>query len=71
MYNTFLLFSFFTGNLANFKKYKLTGKGTYEKNYELLFNIHIMCFIKKDKIENFYKKKKNFKEEKYKNFYLF
>lgn len=47
----------------NFKKYQLCGKGTYDTNYELLLNLQILCFIKKDKMENFYDKiKKNLKK---------
>lgn len=38
-----------------FKAYSLCGKGTYEKNSELLFNIQMMCFMKRDKIDGFYK----------------
>ena len=54
------------------KNNKITGKGTYKKYYELLFNIQIMCFIKKDKIKNFYKKiKKILKNKNTKNFFIF
>ena len=50
--------------------YELCVKGTYEKNSELLFNIQIMCFMKRDKIDSFYKQlKKIYKENKYKFFF--
>ena len=53
----------------NFKKNDLCGIGTYEKNSELLFNIQILCFIKRDKIEKFFKEIiKKYKERKYKIF---
>ena len=38
----------------NFKKNNLCGINSYEKNNELLFSIQIMCFIKRDKIQNFF-----------------
>jgi hypothetical protein len=53
-----------------FKVYNLCGKRTYEKNRELLFNILMMCFMKRDKIDYFYKQlKKIYKENKYKTFF--
>jgi len=56
----------------NFKKYKLTGKGNYDTNYELLLNHQILCFIKKDEMELFYDKIKNkFKESKFKPFFKY
>lgn len=54
----------------NFKKYNLCGKGTYEDNYELLFNIQILCFIERERISNFYKLiVKKYKDKKCKNFF--
>ena len=45
-------------------------KGTYEKNSELLFIIQMICFMKRDKIDGFYKQlKKIYKENKYKSFF--
>ena len=49
-----------------FKENKLCGKGTYESNKELLFNIQVMCFIKREKIDEYYKQlKKIYKQDKY------
>ena len=48
---------------SNFKKYQLCGKGTYGENSELLFNLQLLCFIKKDKVEKLFDMIKN----KYKN----
>ena len=46
----------------NFKKNQLCGKGTYETNYELLFNIQLLCFMKTEKVQNFFQElKKNIK----------
>ena len=54
----------------NFKKHNLCGKNTYEKNSELLFNIQIMAFINRDKIDKFYKDiKQHYKNNKYNNFF--
>ena len=39
----------------NFRKYDFCGKGTYNDNNELLFNIQLMCFIDRDNIVIFYK----------------
>ena len=39
---------------SNFKKYQLCGKGTYGENSELLFNLQLLCFIKKDKVEKLF-----------------
>ena len=56
----------------NFRKHGLCGKGTYNSNSELLFNLQILCFIEKKNIINFYKKiNNNFKEEKYKSFFAY
>ena len=53
-----------------FRKYNLCGKNTYNENSSLLFNIQILCFIKKKYLKNFYKKIKNkFNNAKYKNFF--
>lgn len=53
----------------NFKKNQLCGKGTYETNYELLFNIQLLCFMKRDKLQKFFKElKKKYKDKKFKNF---
>lgn len=49
-----------------FKENKLCGKGTYESNKELLFNIQVMCFIKREKIDEYYKQlKKIYKQDNY------
>ena len=54
----------------HFKKNNLCGNNSYEKNNELLFNIQIMCFIKCDKIQNFFKSlKKKYKGDNYKKFF--
>ncbi len=56
----------------NFKKNNLCGKNTYERNSELLFNIQILAFIKRDKIENFYKEiKQNYRNNKFSNFFKY
>jgi len=56
----------------NFKKNNLCGKNTYESNSELLFNIQIMAFIKRDKIDKFYKEiKQKYKNSKYNNFFKY
>ena len=39
-----------------FKKYKMGGKGTYDFNYSLLFNIQLLCFIKPIWIDYFFNK---------------
>ena len=53
-----------------FKINNLCGIGTYQKNRELLFNIQIMCFMKRDKIDSFYNQlKRKYKENKYKKFF--
>ena len=53
-----------------FKENKLCGKGAYVENNELLYNIQIMCFMKLDKLDNFYKQlKKVYHKDKYKNFF--
>ena len=53
-----------------FRKYNLCGKNAYNENSSLLFNIQILCFIKKKYLKNFYKKIKNkFNNAKYKNFF--
>ena len=55
-----------------FKENRLCGQNTYEDNNELLFNIQIMCFMKRDKIDNFYKQlKKIYNKEKYKDFFIY
>ena len=47
----------------NMKKYDLCSKGTYTQNTELLFNLQILCSIKKEKVENFFEKiKKKYKQ---------
>ena len=55
-----------------FKKYKLCGKGTYIANYTLLFNIQLICFMKRDNINKFYKElKKKYNNAKYKDFFQY
>ena len=55
-----------------FRKYGLCKKGSYEQNSELLFNIQLMAFMDRKKIDNFYKKfTKKYKEEKFKNFFSY
>ena len=54
----------------NFKKYQLTGINTYDNNRKLLFNIQIMNFIERDKIDKYFiELKKEFRHNKYKNFF--
>ena len=49
-----------------FKENRLCGKGTYESNKELLFNLQVMCFINCEKIDEYYKQlKKFYKQDKY------
>ena len=56
----------------NFRKYDLTGKGTYKTNSELLFNIQLMNFMDREKIDKFFKDiKKQFKDKKYDNFFKY
>ena len=44
-----------------FQDYGLRGKGTYIFNITLLFNLQVLCFIKRDKVPSLYKKiKKKF-----------
>ena len=46
----------------NFKKYELCEKGSYKDISELLFNLQLLCFIKKEKVESTFDKiKKNIK----------
>lgn len=53
-----------------FKKNNIWGKGTYKDNYTLLFIFQLLCFIKREKIDNLYNQiKRKFKNEKYKNFF--
>ena len=42
-----------------FQDYGLGGKGTYIFNITLLFNLQVLCFIKRDKVPSLYKKIKN------------
>ena len=54
----------------NFRKYDLCGKGTYNNNLELLFNIQLVNFTNRDNIDKFYRDlKKHYKENKYKKFF--
>lgn len=53
----------------NFKKTGLCGKGTYNNNMELLFNIQVMCFIERNKIDSYFSElKKHYNNNKYKKF---
>ena len=64
------IFHFSQAIWQNFKKYNLTGKGTYNDNSELLFNIQLMNFMDRGKIEEFFKKlKKNIRIINIKNFF--
>ena len=47
-------FNFSQAIWRNFKKYQLTGKNTYDNNRKLLFNIQIMNFIERDKIDKYF-----------------
>ena len=52
-----------------FKKYNLCEKGSYKDNYTLLFNIQLMCFMKRENINRFFKElKKKYCGSKYKQF---
>ena len=42
--------------LKNFQDYDLGGKSTYKFNITLLFNLQVLCFIKRDKVPNQFKK---------------
>ena len=55
MYMHCCFFHFSQAFWNNFKKNDLCGTRTYEKNSELLFNIQILYFIKRDKIEKIFK----------------
>ena len=33
----------------------MCGKGTYKDNYNLLFNVQLMCFMKREYINKFFK----------------
>ena len=41
-----------------FKKYNMCGKGTYKDNYTLLFNVQLICFMKRENINKFFKELK-------------
>ena len=53
----------------NMKKYNLCGERTYAQNAELLFNLQILCFIKKEKVEYLFEKiTKKYKQNLFKIF---
>lgn len=59
------LFNYSKAIWSKFIKYQLCGKSTYHEISELLFNLQLLCFIKKDKFEKTFdmiiKKFQNFK----------
>ena len=56
----------------NMKKYNLSGEGTYAQNAELLFNLQILCFIKKEKVEYLFEKiTKKYKQNLFKKFFIY
>ena len=55
----------------NMKKYNLCGEGTYTRNAELLFNLQILCFIKKEKVEYLSEKiTKKYRQNLFKKFFI-
>ena len=60
--NSLLNFCFFHFSQIiwkRFNKYRIIGKRIYEFNSTLLFNLHMLCFIKLEQVNYFFTKIKN------------